>query len=150
MSTLLMSILQRILLQALTLLQSPRSHDQPDRPENRLPALPCVARRERQLLPTLRAPTANVAGVSGGGWAGADSSAERPSWWDRPWFIVLMLFLVLGPLALPLLWRSRQFSPGWKIALTVLVTVLTGWLCWKLWLALQQTAAMLDQIQKQL
>jgi hypothetical protein len=96
------------------------------------------------------APTANVAGVSGGGWAATDSSAERPSWWDRPWFIVLMLFLVLGPLALPLLWRSRQFSLQWKITLTVLVTVLTGWLCWRLWLALQQTAAMLDQIQKQL
>ena len=102
-------------------------------------------------------PTANVSGLSGGAaaampygaWPAAGFS-QRPSWWDRPWFILMMLFLVLGPLALPMLWRSRQFSQVWKIVLTVLVSLLTGWLCWRLWLAMQQTAAMLDQIQKQL
>jgi hypothetical protein len=95
-------------------------------------------------------PTANLPGSSGGIWATAGSSVQQPSWWDRPWFILLMLFMVLGPLALPMLWRSRQFSQLWKIVLTVLVTIVTGWLCWKLWVVMQQTVAALDQIQKQL
>jgi hypothetical protein len=101
------------------------------------------------------APTANVAGGAGGPMSyfarsATDSSVQRPRWWDSPFVILPMLFLVIGPLALPMLWRSRQFSQLWKIILTVLVTLLTGWLCWQLWLAMQKTAAMLDQIQKQL
>ena len=34
----------------------------------------------------------------------------RYSWYENVWFVLAMLFLVFGPLALPLLWRSRQFS----------------------------------------
>jgi hypothetical protein len=46
-------------------------------------------------------------------------------WYYRPWAVVLLLFLVLGPLGLPLLWRRPSFTRGWKIALTVAMAVYT-------------------------
>jgi hypothetical protein len=101
-------------------------------------------------------PTANLAGASGGAGAAffgagpANSSRQRSAWWDHPWFVVAMLFLVIGPLALPMLWRSHRFTQGWKIVLTVLVTILTVWLCSRVWIAMQQTVATLDELQKQL
>jgi len=55
--------------------------------------------------------------------AGASSS---PAGLESPWLVLLMLFLVLGPLALPMLWRSRRFSRAWKIVLTVAVLGLTA------------------------
>jgi len=41
-------------------------------------------------------------------------------WSDRRWFVLLMLFFVLGPLALPMLWSSRSFTPASKTVLTAL------------------------------
>jgi len=54
--------------------------------------------------------------------------------WSRG-MILLMLFVLLGPLAYPMLWQSPKFSRFWKIVLTVLVivaSVLAVWLCWYL------------------
>ena len=101
------------------------------------------------------APTANVSGVSGGAGgpmsyfarSATDSSVQRSRWWESPWVILPMLFLVIGPLALPMLWRSRQFSQLWKIVLTVLVTLLTAWLCWQIVVIFRQAAAQLDLSQ---
>jgi hypothetical protein len=42
-------------------------------------------------------------------------------WYYRTWSVVLLLFLVLGPFGLPLLWRSPSFSRGMKLALTIVV-----------------------------
>jgi hypothetical protein len=47
------------------------------------------------------------------------------TWYHRPWAIVVLLFLVLGPLGLPLLWRSPSFTRGWKIVLTLAMVVYT-------------------------
>jgi ribosomal protein L40E len=47
--------------------------------------------------------------------------------------LLLALFALVGPVALPALWRSPRFSRPWKIVLTVLVsiqTVLVVWLAW--------------------
>jgi hypothetical protein len=53
-------------------------------------------------------------------------AADRvTTWYYRPWAVVLLLFLVLGPLGLPLLWRSPSFTRGWKIVLTVAMGVYT-------------------------
>ena len=53
-------------------------------------------------------------------------AADRvTTWYYRPWAVVLLLFLVLGPLGLPLLWRSPSFTRGWKIVLTVVMVVYT-------------------------
>jgi ascorbate-specific PTS system EIIC-type component UlaA len=49
-------------------------------------------------------------------------------WYYRPWPVLLLLFLVLGPLGLPLLWRSPRFTRTWKIVLTGLVLVYTAML----------------------
>ena len=48
-------------------------------------------------------------------------SPPPPRWYYRPWSVVLLLFFVLGPFGLPLLWKSPGFSRGLKIALTVAV-----------------------------
>ena len=47
-------------------------------------------------------------------------------WYYRPVWVLVLLFLVLGPLGLPYLWRSPKFSRGMKIALTVCVIAYTG------------------------
>src|SRR2546427_3325372 len=47
-------------------------------------------------------------------------------WYYRPGWVVVLLFLVLGPLALPYLWRSPGFSRRLKFVLTVLVIAYTG------------------------
>ena len=53
--------------------------------------------------------------------------------------IVLLLFAVLGPLALPMLWRSPQFPRFWKVVLTVLVAVVTVFIVWACWYVLNTT-----------
>ena len=60
---------------------------------------------------------------------GVVRSREPPApikWYYRPVWVLILLFLVLGPLALPYLWRSPSFSRRLKVALTVLVVAYTG------------------------
>ena len=52
-------------------------------------------------------------------------ASDPPRWYHRPWAVVLLLFVVLGPIGLPLLWRSPSFTRGWKIVLTLAVVVYT-------------------------
>lgn len=40
------------------------------------------------------------------------------------WAVLLWLFVAMGPLALPMLWRSPHFSRRTKTVLTVLVIVI--------------------------
>jgi len=47
------------------------------------------------------------------------------TWYYRPWAVVVLLFFVLGPLGLPLLWKSPSFSRRWKIVLSVAMVVYT-------------------------
>lgn len=51
-------------------------------------------------------------------------AAEPLPWYFRTPFIVLMLASV-GPFALPLVWLRPRVSLFWKVAITVLVGVLT-------------------------
>jgi hypothetical protein len=48
------------------------------------------------------------------------------SWYYRPWAVVVLLFVVLGPLGLPLLWRSPSFNRSSKIVLTVAMVAYTA------------------------
>jgi hypothetical protein len=75
-------------------------------------------------------------------------SAERPRWSESPWLILPLLFLLLGPLAFGMLWGSRQFSRSAKIILTIVVTGLTVWVCWELWLFFQQLWAWTQELKK--
>jgi polyferredoxin len=52
----------------------------------------------------------------------------RVKWYLRPISVVLLLFFVLGPFGLPLLYKSPQFSKTLKIILTIAVIIYTSYL----------------------
>jgi predicted neutral ceramidase superfamily lipid hydrolase len=56
------------------------------------------------------------------------SKEEKVKWYLRPIGVVLLLFFVLGPFALPLLYKSLKFSKTLKIVLTILVMIYTSYL----------------------
>ena len=58
----------------------------------------------------------------------SEPTSDKPRWYYSIWFVLLMLFCVLGPLALPLLWKSPRFPRWTKWALTVLMIVFLVWL----------------------
>ena len=47
-------------------------------------------------------------------------------WYYRPVWVLLLLFVVLGPFGLPYLWKSPSFSRGMKVALTVVLVAYMG------------------------
>ena len=47
--------------------------------------------------------------------------AATLKWYYRPVWVLLLLFVVLGPLGLPYLWKSPAFSRSSKVVLTGLV-----------------------------
>ena len=49
----------------------------------------------------------------------------KAKWYLNPVIVILLLFFVLGPFALPLLYRSPRFSKTLRIILTIMVTVYT-------------------------
>ena len=53
---------------------------------------------------------------------------EKVKWYLRPVSVVLSLFFVLGPLGLPLLYKSPRFSRRSKIILTIAVVIYTFYL----------------------
>ena len=57
-------------------------------------------------------------------------AVKPPSWLESPVVVLPALFLLIGPLALPMLWRSRRFTRFWKIGLTIAVLLLTVALVW--------------------
>ena len=52
----------------------------------------------------------------------------KVKWYLNPISVVVLLFSVLGPFALPLLYKSPKFSKTLKIVLTVVVIVYTSYL----------------------
>lgn len=55
---------------------------------------------------------------------------EKPLSWSENPVVVLLALSLIGPLAIPMLWRSRRFTRGWKIGLTVAVLAVTVLACW--------------------
>ena len=89
--------------------------------------------------------------------AGADLPKRSPSavphrpdrrspWSGNVWVVLTMLFVALGPLALPMLWQSRQFSLFWKVVLTVLVGIITVVIIVFLWYVISTTLAQLKPL----
>ena len=76
------------------------------------------------------------------------SVVERPRFSESPWVVLPLLFLVLGPLGVPLLWRSRQFSLLWKGVLTLIMAVVTVFLLWSIWFTLQTSLAPLRELDQ--
>jgi len=52
----------------------------------------------------------------------------KVKWYLRPMSVVLLLFFVLGPFGLPLLYKSPKFSKTLKIILTIVVIIYTSYL----------------------
>ena len=46
-------------------------------------------------------------------------------WYHGRVWVLIILFGVLGPMGLPILWKSTQFSKPWKQILTVLTLLYT-------------------------
>ena len=53
---------------------------------------------------------------------------EEVKWYLKPFSVILLLFFVLGPLGLPLLYKSPKFNKTLKIILTIVVIVYTSYL----------------------
>ena len=53
---------------------------------------------------------------------------EKIKWYLRPVIVVLLLFFVLGPFGLPLLYKSPKFSKKLRIVLTIVVIIYTSYL----------------------
>ena len=66
---------------------------------------------------------------------------------DNPWVVLMMLFVVLGPLALPMLWRSRGFSPLWKALLTLLMVGVTVLILFLMWFVVAKALDPLEQLK---
>ena len=52
----------------------------------------------------------------------------KVKWYLRPISVVLLLFFVLGPFGLPLLYKSPKFSKTSKIILTIALIIYTSYL----------------------
>ncbi len=81
---------------------------------------------------------------------GAVPSAARVKWYHSVWFVLFMLFFVLGPFGLPLLWKSPRFSRNAKIAWTITVGVYCCWVAFAIVRAVQTTMGHFDAIEKSL
>ena len=77
--------------------------------------------------------------------SGVSPRGTQPAVWESPWVVLPLLFFVLGPLAVPLLWRSHRFTLFWKVVLTVLVIGLTVLFVWLTWLTMERTFAPLGR-----
>ena len=71
------------------------------------------------------------------------SPAPDVPWYYRPFWVLILLFVVLGPLALPNLWKSPRFSQAMKVVLTIAVVAYTG-------LLVGETIALVQTMQDQL
>lgn len=66
-------------------------------------------------------------------------------WYYRPWPLIFLLFLVLGPFGLPLVYKSPKFNKLAKILLTLIMIPYTWYL---VVLTVDQTQEALRRIQE--
>ncbi|MBI3464270.1 MAG: hypothetical protein HY000_14620 [Planctomycetes bacterium] len=70
----------------------------------------------------------------------------RTAWYDNRIVVLCLLWAAMGPLALPILWYSRAFSPLSKLVQTVLMACLTAFIAWGLWYSWTVTLPMLRDL----
>ena len=49
-------------------------------------------------------------------------------WYHNVWIVLAMIFFVLGPFALPLVWSHPRFSRVGKVCLSALTLIYTAWI----------------------
>jgi len=57
-----------------------------------------------------------------------NTEGGKVRWYLKPISVILLLFFVLGPFGLPLLYKSPKFSKTLKIVLTIAVMIYTAYL----------------------
>jgi len=77
----------------------------------------------------------------------------KTKWYLRRISVILLLFFVLGPFGLPLLYRSPEFGRLSKIALTIVVVIYTSYLIFasleiarELYKGMEELRGILDQM----
>lgn len=65
---------------------------------------------------------------------------------ENPWVVLGVLFLVMGPLGLPMLWRSRAFATWSKVAISAIVLLICVAAGALIWMLLERTLASLSQL----
>jgi hypothetical protein len=62
---------------------------------------------------------------------------DRVPWYYKPVGIVVLTLFVLGPLSLPLVWRSPVIGERGRWIGTTLILAYTVALVWQVWVAMQ-------------
>jgi Ca2+/H+ antiporter len=75
---------------------------------------------------------------------------EKVKWYLRPISVVLLLFFVLGPFGLPLLYRSPKFSKTLKVILTVAIIFYTIYLIFVMLEIGRELYKMMEELQSTL
>lgn len=70
---------------------------------------------------------------------------EAGKWYHNPVAVLLLIFFVLGPFGLPLLWKSPRFSKTGKQVVTALTLLHTGFLLWMTGAAVYQTLQLINE-----
>ena len=72
------------------------------------------------------APDAKFCGQCGRGLTASQAAAPAASkWYHNIWFVLFMLFFVLGPLGLPLVWNNSKLANWVKWLLTLAMVIYT-------------------------
>ncbi len=77
---------------------------------------------------TVRRIEANYCGQCGRAYTASFPSpaqSKNARWYHNVWFVLFMLFFVLGPFGLPLAWKNPRFSRALKMALTLAMVLYT-------------------------
>ncbi|MFC1511340.1 hypothetical protein ACFL5U_03035 [Candidatus Margulisiibacteriota bacterium] len=77
-----------------------------------------------------------------------EKANEEIKWYLRPAVIIILLFFVLGPFALPLLYQSPKFSRSLKVLLTVLIILGSAYLIFLIIKTGREVAAAMEGLQK--
>ncbi len=101
--------------------------------------LKCRSCRHQEPLPVLRCPD-----------CGAIMDPVQRKRSMSPIIVILLLFFVLGPFALPMLWRNDRFNTATKWVLTVMVVIYTFVALWYVWVFVENLMGQVDQAMGQM
>jgi hypothetical protein len=73
---------------------------------------------------------------------------KTDKWYLRPIAVILLLFLVLGPLGLPLLFKSPHFNKASRIILTILTCIYTIYLIYVSVEIIRELLKRIEEIQE--
>ncbi len=72
----------------------------------------------------------------------------KNKWYLKPIAVLLLLFLVLGPFGLPLLYKSPHFSKTSKIILTIITAIYTIYIIYETVMIVQSMLKWIWQMQE--